>query len=118
MTQLNTRTLYDGPKKPPQYQEGQTVLATLFDGHVKDRRGIVLGCAVNTDGEVVYLVEMLDPPQEGDDYGRQEGTAQVGRARRCIPHPRTTASVNFNQRRKEWYADGEEVECEEEADKA
>jgi hypothetical protein len=77
MTQLNTRTLYDGPKKPPQYQEGQTVLATLFDGHIKDRRGIVLGCAVNTDGEVVYLVEMLDPPQEGDDYGRQEGTAQI-----------------------------------------
>jgi hypothetical protein len=77
MPELNTRTLYDGPKSPPQFDEGQVVLATLFDGHIKDRRGIVLGHAVNTDGEIVYLVEMLDPPQEGEDYGRQEGTAQI-----------------------------------------
>jgi hypothetical protein len=62
---------------PAAFQEGQQVSCTLLDGHIKNRRGQVLGCARNSAGEPVYLVEMLDPPQPGDDYGRQEGTAQM-----------------------------------------
>jgi hypothetical protein len=66
-----------GMRMAPSFQEGQQVRCTLLDGHIKNRRGQVLGCAHNSAGVPVYLVEMLDPPTEGDDYGRHEGTAQV-----------------------------------------
>lgn len=68
----------------PIFQEGQVVSCTLFDGHIKNRRGQVLGCARNTVGDPVYLVEMLDPPQAGDDYGRQEGTAQMENGKKWV----------------------------------
>jgi hypothetical protein len=73
-----------GGLRTPAFQEGQQILATLLDGHIKNRRGQVLGCALNSGGEPVYLVEMLDPPTPGDDYGRHEGTAQVEHGKKWV----------------------------------
>jgi hypothetical protein len=73
-----------GSKQVPAFQEGQKVRCTLLDGHIKNRRGQVLGCAPNSAGEPVYLVEMLDPPSPEDDYGRHEGTSQVESGKKWV----------------------------------
>lgn len=83
---MDRRTQSDGDKttQPPKFALEQEVRCTLFDGHIKDRRGCVMGSALNSDGEVVYLVEMLDPPKPGEDYGRQEGTAQLEHKKKWV----------------------------------
>jgi hypothetical protein len=84
MEHEQTTTGKDGGSRVPMFQEGQLVRCTLLDGHIKNRRGQVLGCARNSEGEPVYLVEMLDPPSPEDDYGRHEGTAQVEHGKKWV----------------------------------
>lgn len=61
---------------------GKRVMVNIFDGHIKDKPGIVFGSGVNTDGENVYLVEMED--QKPEPGGKYEGTEQLKHGKKWV----------------------------------
>jgi hypothetical protein len=51
----------------PLLQNNTQVLVSIFDGHVAGERGTIFGHGVNSEGEIVYLVEMANQQPPASD---------------------------------------------------